>query len=104
MMTRRTVGTLVASVLVLFAASVNGAAAELQDCFREGYVCSVECDKAGLGSVGSAMCQAQCNAEEKLCLSKIAADRTPASPKYSPNASPVRARPVSAVQQSSYRR
>ena len=104
MTTSSKVATLVASVLVLLAAIVTGAAAELQDCFRDGYVCSVKCDQLGFDKAESAICQAQCNAEEKVCLSRLSADRSPAPQRYTPNSNGVKARPVNAVQQSGYSR
>jgi hypothetical protein len=65
---------------VLLGAGIGPAAAELEDCFRDGYLCAVACDRAGGGSSAVARCESRCNDEEKVCIGKAAQ----AQPAYSP--------------------
>lgn len=95
--------SLVGLAAVFCVTGVGGAAADLQGCFRDGYLCSITCDKAGLDPAGAQSCQARCNVEEKACIGKIASQQRADPPRYSPAVSPVRFRPLRAVQ-SSYAR
>jgi hypothetical protein len=77
---------------VLFAAGTGMAAAELQDCFRDGYLCSLKCAAPGADKSISAQCEARCNDDEKLCIGKVAEARgRPGQPAYSPAIAPMKA-------------
>lgn len=80
------------------------AAADLQGCFRDGYLCSIKCDNSGLAKVDSARCQAQCNVDEKVCLRKVADTQRPATPRYSSDTASVKRKPINTAQASASRR
>ena len=98
------VAGLVVLVPILVAAYGGVAAADLQGCFRDGYLCSIKCDNSGLAKVDSARCQAQCNVDEKVCLRKVADAQRPATPPYSSAAARVKLKPINTMQASASRR
>ena len=98
------VAGLVVLVPILVAAYGGVAAADLQGCFRDGYLCSIKCDNSGLGKVDAAQCEAQCIAEEKLCLREVSARLRPAAPRYSSAAAPTELKRINSTQASVSRR
>src|SRR5262249_45951734 len=98
MTNRSKVVSLVGLAVALLFAGTGGAAAELQECFRDGYLCSIKCDKAHLDRAASSACQAQCDADEKVCVSRIAASRRPSATRYFPAATSVKLKPLNVVQ------
>ena len=88
---------LVGLTAVFVVIGIGSAAADLQECFRDGYLCSVKCDKAGLDQAESQSCQTQCNADEKVCVGKVASKRPTSSPRYSPVVNSARANPFKAA-------
>jgi hypothetical protein len=84
----RKIASIAGLVAVLLYAGAGSVAAELQDCFRDGYLCAVTCDRAGGGSSAVARCEARCNEEEKVCIGKEAQ----AQPAYSPAIAPMTVR------------
>jgi hypothetical protein len=84
---RNFVGAAVLAAALLCTGAASWAAG-LQDCFRDGYLCAVACDRAGGGKSAAARCEALCNAEEKVCLGKVAH----AQPAYSPALAPMNVR------------
>jgi hypothetical protein len=94
---------LVVLVPILVVAYGGVAAADLQGCFRDGYVCSIKCDNSGLAKVDSARCQAQCNTDEKICLRKVADGQRPATPRYSSTAARMKLKPINTMQASASR-
>jgi len=95
---------LVLLVPILVAAFGDLATADLQGCFRDGYLCSIKCDNSGLGKVDATQCQAQCIAEEKLCLREVSARLRPAVPRYSSATAPVELKRINSIQASVSRR
>lgn len=95
---------LVVLVPILVVAYGGVAAADLQGCFRDGYLCSIKCDNSGLAKVDAAQCQAQCIANEKLCLREVSARNQPVTPRYSSAARPVALKRINSMQASASRR
>ncbi len=91
---------LVVLVPLFVAVYAGGAAADLQGCFRDGYLCSIKCDASGLAKVDAAQCQTQCIAEEKLCLREVSARIRPMTPRYSSAANPVAFKRINSLQAS----
>ena len=87
MTNRRKIVTIVGFAAALLCAGAGSAAADLQECFRDGYLCSVACasDKSGV-----AQCEAQCTEKEKVCVGKVSASR--AQPAYSSVPTPTKIR------------
>jgi hypothetical protein len=100
MINRFKAASLVGLAAVFCVTGAGSAAADLQECFRDGYLCSIQCDKAVLDQAGSRVCQSQCNADEKVCVGKIASKQRTDVPRYSPAVSSVRIKPLKAVQSS----
>jgi hypothetical protein len=92
--------SLVGLAAAFFVTGVGSAAADLQECFRDGYLCSIQCDKSGLDQAGSQACQAQCNTDEKVCVGKIASKQRTDAPRYSPAVNTVRVKPLKAAHSS----
>lgn len=88
MTNHRNIASIASLAAVLLCAGAGSAAAELQDCFRDGYLCAVACDRTGGGKSAVARCEARCNDEEKVCIGKAAQ----AQPAYSPAIAPMKVR------------
>jgi hypothetical protein len=85
---RHKIASIASLAAVLLCAGVGSASAELENCFRDGYLCAVACDRAGGGSSAVERCEARCNEEEKVCIGKTAQ----AQPAYSPAIAPMKIR------------
>lgn len=88
MTSHRKIASIASFAAALLCAGVGSAAAELENCFRDGYLCAVGCDRAGGGSFAVARCEARCNEEEKVCIGKAAQ----VQPAYSPAIAPMNVR------------
>jgi len=99
MTTRSNIASLVGLAVALVFAGTGGAAAELQECFRDGYLCSVKCDQAHLDRAASAACQAKCDADEKVCISTVAASRRPSATRYFSTTTLAKPKPLTTVRQ-----
>lgn len=78
MTSRRNIVITVGFTAALICAGAGPASADLQECFRDGYICSVAC---GSDKSGVEQCEAQCTEQEKVCVGKVSAVR--ARPAYS---------------------
>jgi hypothetical protein len=76
MTNRRKIMTSLGFAAALLCAGASSAAADLQECFRDGYLCSVACDRSPGGKSAVAQCEARCNEEEKVCIGKVSASRS----------------------------
>jgi hypothetical protein len=75
----------------LLCAGPGPAAAQLQDCFRDGYLCSLKCVAPGADKSEASQCEARCSDEEKVCIGKVAEARgRPPQPAYSPAVAPMK--------------
>jgi hypothetical protein len=85
MTNRRKIVSLVGFAAALMCAGAGPAAADLQECFRDGYLCSVAC---GSDKSGAAQCEARCTEREKVCVANVSASR--ARPAYSSAPVPIK--------------
>ncbi len=89
MTTHRKIARIAGFAAALLCAGAVPAAAELQDCFRDGYLCSLKCVAPGADKSAAPQCETRCNEDEKVCLGKIAEKRG-SQPAYSPMVAPMK--------------